>query len=297
MTRPLIVYIPGLLPKPESDVHREALFRCLRHGLQHADPDAAGQVGDQNFELVPWTWDFYAEHRDFRLDAPSVEALLAQTQAGERDIQEAQSWSSRLDLALRRLTNHVPSIVPYLADARARIHIADLKRYQHDVDGAATRVRWMLREVLLAAFEQRRPTLLLAHSMGSVIAWDTLWELSRRDEHPFRLDTLFTMGSPLGQRLVRHHLRGHGLPEPSCWPGNVGRWWNASARGDKTSAIDRLVPVYQGMSELLDEQEDLLIDNWFRLDGEFNPHSEYGYLANDMVGKRVAAWWRDATGS
>ena len=297
MTRPLIVYIPGLLPKPESDVHREALFRCLRHGLQHVDPVIAAQVGDDNFELVPWTWGFYSEHRDFRLDAPSVDALLAQTRAGERDLREARSWSSRIDRSLRRLTSYAPSIVPYLADARARVHIADLKRYQDDVDGAATRVRGMLREVLLAAFEQKRPTLLLAHSMGSVIAWDTLWELSRRDEHPFRLDTLFTMGSPLGQRLVRQRLLGHGLPEPSCWPDNIGRWWNASAHGDKTSAFDRLVPVYRGMRELLDEQEDLLVDNWFRLDGEFNPHSEYGYLANDTVASRIAAWWSDAPGN
>ena len=79
MTRPLIVYIPGLLPKPEPETHHQALFRCLKHGLQHADPELAEQLGDgtDSFALVPWTWGFYREHRDFSLDAPSVDATFA----------------------------------------------------------------------------------------------------------------------------------------------------------------------------------------------------------------------------
>ena len=37
-------------------------------------------------------------------------------------------------------------------------------------------------------------------------------------------------------------------------------------------------------------QRDIEVDNWFRLDGEFNPHAEYGYLANPVVAGVIADW-------
>ncbi|MEM9402613.1 MAG: hypothetical protein AAGA44_09025 [Pseudomonadota bacterium] len=290
MSRPLIVYIPGLLPKPQPEIHREALYRCLRHGLKHVAPDCLPALDDESFELVPWTWGFYQQHRDFALDAPSVDAMLTFTEAPTAARREVRSLGTRLDRAIRRLLNPFPALVPYLADERARIHIADLGRYQTNLDGEAGRVRAMLRDVLVIAFEHKRPTLLLAHSLGSVIAWDTLWDLSRVEHHPLRLDTLFTMGSPLGQYLVRRAIHGYGLSAPECYPDNIRRWWNASAEGDKTAAIDRLQPRYAGMRALLEEQTDLRVCNWFRLDGVLNPHAEYGYLANGDVARQVANW-------
>ena len=34
MAHPLVIYIPGLLPKPEPEKHREALLRCVLAGLR-----------------------------------------------------------------------------------------------------------------------------------------------------------------------------------------------------------------------------------------------------------------------
>ncbi|MEM8683735.1 MAG: hypothetical protein AAGF72_09905 [Pseudomonadota bacterium] len=294
MTRPLIVYIPGLLPKPDAATHHAALFRCLKHGLQTADAERAAQLGDgtDSFALVPWTWGFYREHRDFALDAPSVDAMLQFTSAPVSDVREARSLANRVDRMLRRVLNPFPSVGRFLADERARIHIADLGRYRSNVDGAASIVRSLLRDVLVSAFDAGRPTLLLAHSLGSVIAWDTLWDLSRIEHHPYRLDTLFTLGSPLGQRMVLQATHGYGLPAPECYPDNIDRWWNASAEGDKTAAIEKLAPVFSGMHAMLEEQQDMIIQNWFRLDGELNTHAEYGYLANPEVARKVADWLR-----
>ena len=41
---PLIVYIPGLLPKPEPEIHREALARCLLTGVRRVDPAVADAI-------------------------------------------------------------------------------------------------------------------------------------------------------------------------------------------------------------------------------------------------------------
>ena len=68
---PLILYIPGLLPKPAADVHKAALFRCLIAGVRKAEPAVADLINAQShsFDLVAWTYDFYLEHRDIALDA------------------------------------------------------------------------------------------------------------------------------------------------------------------------------------------------------------------------------------
>ena len=46
--------------------------------------------------------------------------------------------------------------------------------------------------LLRAAAEAGRPVLLIAHSMGSVIAFDALWQMSRRDGDAVHLDTSYS---------------------------------------------------------------------------------------------------------
>jgi hypothetical protein len=80
VTAPLILYIPGLLPKPEPAVHKDALRRCLIEGLRRADPVVATELAnsEHGFDVVAWTYDFYLEHRDYSLDATSVDSLIKQ---------------------------------------------------------------------------------------------------------------------------------------------------------------------------------------------------------------------------
>ena len=41
---PSIIYVPGLLPKPEPEVHREALLRCLLAGIERVDGAVADAI-------------------------------------------------------------------------------------------------------------------------------------------------------------------------------------------------------------------------------------------------------------
>lgn len=54
MLRPLIIYVPGLLPKPESEIHRDALLRGLLAGLQRVDGPVACAVASSrdSFNIV-----------------------------------------------------------------------------------------------------------------------------------------------------------------------------------------------------------------------------------------------------
>ncbi len=84
---PLIVYIPGLKPKPEAAAHREQLLRCLHAGIEKIDVRVASEIsaGDA-FHLVSWTYDFYGEHRDISLDIDDIERVLHKSGPSEKDV-------------------------------------------------------------------------------------------------------------------------------------------------------------------------------------------------------------------
>jgi hypothetical protein len=292
---PLILYIPGLLPKPEPAIHSEALARCLLTSVRRIDPAVADAIGAADaFDIVSWTFDFYGTHRDFELDRAAVDAVIEQVEADEKDIAEATSWSRRLTRWLYRLGDRVPFLIPHVANEKAAVHLRDLQRYLGDDNGIATHARRMLKMRLRAADEAGQPVLLIAHSMGSVIAYDSLWEMSHSSRDHLRLDMLLTMGSPLGQNYMQKRLKGARQPGYARYPTNIGRWKNLAAIGDLTALDRRLSDDFDGMLELglLETFEDERLLNWFRLEGRLNVHAEYGYLVNEKTARTIVEWWR-----
>ena len=292
---PLILYIPGLLPKPEPAIHRDALARCLLTGVRRADPAVADSIeAAEAFDIVSWTYDFYGTYHDFEIDRAAIEAVIEQPEASEKDITEATSWSRRLTRWIYRLGDRMPFLIPHVASERMAVHLRDLQRYLRDENGIATHARRMLKMRLRAADEAGHPVLLIAHSMGSVIAYDSLWEMSHSSRDRLRLDMLLTMGSPLGQRYMQKRLKGAGQPGYARFPTNIGRWKNLAAIGDLTALDRELTDDFDGMLELglLESFEDERLLNWFRLDGQLNVHAEYGYLVNEKTARTIVEWWR-----
>jgi hypothetical protein len=296
---PVILYVPGLLPKPEESSHRAALLRCLLAGIASQDEDLAEALEAQPeiFEVVSWTYDFYGEHRDFTLDAPSVDALLAQGQLLPRDREEATTPMRRLTRWMFTLADKLPVLIPHIATEQVRLHLRDLRRYTQNRNELAEHTREILKVSLRDARDNQRPILLIAHSMGSVIAYEALWQMSRANREPMHIDLLLTMGSPLGQSYIQKLLKGSDAIGKVRYPANIQRWINLSAVGDMT-AIDPYLKndfgdmVRAGLVECIDDR---IIYNWFRLDGALNPHSEYGYMVNPETAKIVANWWRLAS--
>ena len=293
---PLILYIPGLLPKQEAAVHKDALERCLLEGVRRADVSVAESIAasDHSFDIVSWTFDFYREHRNFELDRAAIDAVIEQQIASENDIREATSFLRRITPWLYRLGDMLPFLIPHLATERMELHIRDLLRYVHNSNGIADHVREMLKMPLRAAWESKRPILLLAHSMGSVIAYDSLWEMTHNEKDDLEVDLFLTMGSPLGQNYLRKRIMGHDIDGPARYPNNIRRWTNLSAIGDMTALDRELKSDFGEMIELglVDSIDDRSLLNFFRLGGNLNVHAEYGYLVNASTGKIVVDWWR-----
>ena len=201
---PLILYVPGLKPKPEYALHREQVMRCLLEGVRRIDPDTAVEmVQDEHcFDIVSWTYDFYGTHRDINLDLADIEAVLKQTQATAEDKQIATSWKRRFIRSLYRAADHLPFLIPHFADEDVELQLHDLRRYAKNEGDIAEIVRRAVKIPLRAAASAGRPILLYGHSMGSVIGYDSLWQLSHEPAEEVRIDLMLTTGSPLGQRLM-----------------------------------------------------------------------------------------------
>ena len=293
---PIILYIPGLLPKPEPELHRDALLRCLLAGVERLDADVADEIRNTQgaFDIVSWTYDFYRAHRDFSMDEASIERVIEQEAPTPEDIAEAASWKRRLTRWIYTLGDFIPFLIPHVASERMEVHLRDLRRYLGDTNGIASHTRRMLKIPLRAATQAGHPVLLIAHSMGSVIAYDSLWELAHRTRDRVSVDLLLTMGSPLGQRYMQQRLKGAGNTGHSRYPNNIRQWKNIASIGDLTALDPFLTDDFVEMLELglLESMEDTAIHTHFRLDGELNVHAEYGYLVNQVTARTVVDWWR-----
>ena len=297
---PLIVYVPGLRPKPPPATHRSELLRCMLQGIRRIDGKVAMQIRETGraFDIVGWTYDFYGEHRDVELDRASIEQLLRQPAARPEDIAEATTLKRRTVRWLYRAAEHLPFLIPQVADENMQLHLRDLRRYVTNDADIANATRRQLKMPLRAAWKSGRPILLIGHSMGSVIAFDTLWQMSRESNEEVRVH-LLTLGSPLGQRYIQRRLVGSNETGARRYPDNINRWVNIAAVGEMT-AIDMAVRNdFSNMMALglTEDIKDVEVYNYFRFHGMLNVHSEYGYLVNEATATEVRNWWRSVTGS
>jgi hypothetical protein len=129
--------------------------------------------------------------------------------------------------------------------------------------------------------------------LGSVIAYDTLWELTHMQGGDGKVDVLVTLGSPLATRFVQRSLQGAREHGARRYPHNVRRWVNLTARGDTTALHPRLKPLYREMADLglVEAIEDFVeFDNYFRGNLGLNAHEAYGYLAQPILAEVVGDW-------
>lgn len=296
MATPLIIFVSGMKPKPAPAEHRQALLRCLLEGLQRVAPDIAARVEHtpDSFARAQWTYAFYRTYRDISIDMPGIEALLRQSEPSARDVREASALSTRIRRAIYLALDAVPFIASRLANADMRVTLQDVHRYVTNDKGIADQVRADLEQRLMAAHDAGRPVLLIGHSMGSVIAWDTLWRLSRERDHPLRVDTFMTLGSPLGNHVIQRGLQGRRAHGDNRYPANIKRWVNLVAIGELTALDRRMQRDYSGMLKagLIDAIEDYDVINHYRENGRLLVHSEYGYLVNRTTAGIIADWWR-----
>ncbi|REE61306.1 hypothetical protein BX257_3878 [Streptomyces sp. 3212.3] len=113
---------------------------------------------------------------------------------------------------------------------------------------------------------------LVAHSLGSVVAYEALCA------HPeWPITEFITLGSPLGMRsVVFDRLQPRPVDGAGSWPGAVERWTNIADRGDIVALADRLAPRFG------DRVQDVSISNGMQM------HDLTRYLTAPSTGRAVA---------
>jgi len=277
-------------------LHREQILRCMLEGIRRIDPDTADEMAQDEhfFDIVSWTYDFYGTHRDINLDLADIEAVLKTTEASAEDREVVTSWQRRFVRYLYRAADHLPFLIPHFADEDVQLQLHDLRRYAKNNDEIAEIIRREVKMRLRAAASAGRPVLLYTHSMGSVIGYDTLWQLSHEPSEDVRIDLMLTTGSPLGQRLIQRRLKGFRKEGVERYPGNIRRWTNIAAIGELTAIDMTLNNDFGEMIQLglVDDIEDLETYNYYRMNDVLNVHAEYGYLVNEVTATTIRNWWR-----
>jgi len=120
--------------------------------------------------------------------------------------------------------------------------------------------------------------MLVAHSMGTIIAFDVLSFIKQNT----KIDTLVTMGAPLGapfviSRIAKHSKITYGKIQLQTPESVYNKWLNFSDIQDSVAVDYKLSDDFSSNSKGV-KCVDKLITNTYAMNGIANPHKFYGYL-------------------
>ncbi|MGE3966028.1 MAG: hypothetical protein AB7I09_18170 [Planctomycetota bacterium] len=144
-------------------------------------------------------------------------------------------------------------------------------RFTADVHAYVTRkaVRTAIHELLRPALVVDEPSVVVAHSLGTVVAYWLLNELGDEVQVPL----FVTLGSPLGIEVIKDRL-----PRPLGMPQGVARWVNAADERDPIALHSRLErPRFPADIENISDLQN----------PHDHPHGIKGYLADPKVASRI----------
>jgi len=295
MKKKHIIFVPGKNPKPPENQHRELLWRTLLEGVRRAEPELVNEIEKNKavFRIVAWNYAYYQHSHDNSRDIPWIDALLNQHGPTEQDIREANSLQVKLTRFLYTVADLLPWLTRWLPQS-ARDTIEETNAYFENRGNIGYEIRGILKRFLRPLLDSNEEVLVIGHSLGSVIVYDALWELSRNEVHPGKVDFL-SLGSPLGLKFIQNKLQGRQYPKANRYPANIRRWINLSSVGDTTAVDRRFSDDFSGMLkyQLVDSIEDHEkgIYNFYRDEKGLNCHTSYGYLVNPAVGEIISQWW------
>ncbi len=257
----VIVGVHGLANKPPAETLKEGWHNAIVEGLRKNRNLAASP----KFASVYWADVMYAE--------PILDDQQPYRAAGGPLKRYKDSWfddvvAGVLDIggsvidAAKELTG-MTDTANHVLEGK----LPDLDRYYQQQD-----IRTELRRRLKETLQQNRSdrTMVIAHSMGSIIAYDVLREIGREDPN-YRVGHFVTIGSPLGLPHVKFKIREENplVRTPSV----VEQWTNFADRRDPVAFDVYLSNDYEPNDRGVRVHDDLVINDY----GGIN-HKSYGYL-------------------
>ena len=258
----LIIGIHGLSNKPAEKTLANWWEKSMLEGLQ---VNCKLSRGSLDFESVYWAKDMYPK--------PDSEAdKYRKAKKGDLKYYK-EGWTDYLREKLFDFGGDVLDSMKEmfgmdaLAEKVLKSKLKDLHKY-YEKKIIREKLRERLRKTILDNRDKR--LMVVAHSMGTIIAYDVLRELGREDAH-LSIEHFVTMGSPLGLPHVKHKIieENRLVRTPSV----VNKWTNLADRRDPVALDIHLSDDYEANYAGVQVKDDLVMNDW----GGIN-HKSYGYL-------------------
>lgn len=292
----VIIGIHGLGNKPSEAILRSWWLNSIQEGMYRS---GKGRLAVP-FELAYWADVIHPVPLDPSVEDPNDPLFLKEHytpgRGGENEVPPGflKDLMLYLENQMDRIFLNADLSINFkkVTDRLIHHYFSDLEAYYGekcvDAAGEDCSAREAIQGRLLRKLEQYRDyrIMLIAHSMGSIVAYDVLSSLDGR----IPVHTFVTIGSPLGIPVIvgRVHearkRRGLENTSPSVPEGITGEWVNMSDIRDRIAIDHTLEDDYQANS-LGVKALDLYVHNDYEMNGKENPHKSFGYLrAPEMVG-------------
>ena len=252
------------LPVNAAEVRFPDYTAVLREIVADSDEAAVADVIIRRAGEDPTQQAFFAEVLDELRSREGIDMARLEAIAGAAVLESGPlsvQW-------LQGILTAVTACVPAANSARIALAINDLYQYLYNVA-----FRQAINDDARRSIALGRPTVLVSHSLGALIAYELVSGDPRANQWVIPL--WVTLGAPLGINAVRKRLN------PLVHPGCVAHWFNA------IDALDT-VALYPLTAERFDVQPP--VDNKTDVANESaNRHDFAGYLRDADVAARIHA--------
>lgn len=283
----VVIGIHGIGNKPPKDLLKEWWLKSFSEGLKKINSN--NRTFD--FEIVYWA-DIFNKEPLLPEDAkdknspfikesyvPEEESVLDKTPGFRKKAADfLEKYYDKI------IVDEVMSLeYPTLTNFLIHYNMRELEAYYSKEDFYYQGEKRLIKEVMIERLNnvlmrfREKKIMLVAHSMGSMIAHDTLMNnLSN-----LKIDTFVTIGSPLGQKYVLKKMESEYKNDSTSRlkvPENILKnWYNLSDPEDQVAVVHSLSDIYKENSKGM-KVIDKLVKNNYVNSGDRNPHKSYGYL-------------------
>lgn len=299
MKKKIIIGIHGLGNKPTKGLLKEWWKKSIREGLKkNGHPKRFFK-----FKLVYWANYLHSKPLNPRIKdeksllyiknpyAPAYSNGVTHTpsQLKKKSLDFLERTLDKLFFAENRFLNF-----DVISDFIIQRKFKDLDiYYRQDNEGKAKSARAakeLIRQELATTLKkhQGRDILLIAHSMGSIVAYDVLTQVVPE----INIHTFMTIGSPLGLPVIMKKIfsdqnKDYKKEKKVATPENIAKSWvNFSDLDDKIALNYDLADDYKKNSHQVGPV-DTIVGNDYEYQGAKNPHKSYGYLRAPEVAEVI----------
>jgi hypothetical protein len=285
----VIIAIHGLRNKPPRLLLQEWFKTAIKEGIVKEGLD----LRLPKFKLVYWADILYKKPLSPAENNPESEYSIDEPYIPEKESRIPSYFKLR-----KKLSGIIKTLVykilldksyhlryPLLAKSYLHNNFRDLEIYfaenceENPSPDCESRRRINQRLIRILKKHRKDDIFLIAHSMGSIIAYDVLSFILK----DVKIHTFVTMGAPLGapfvvSRIAKYSKLINKSDVPLKTPETVvGNWYNFSDIRDYIALDYKLSDDFMPNSKGV-KVKDILVTNTYEINGISNPHKSFGYL-------------------